>query len=169
MVASEGWEDSSHLYSSLMSLSSPLCCVSDILYLNHTPIRGCSWCLFGTSWRKEESGGGGLGLGTPGLRGPLAPGMAVPRPGSPEVPPLGRGSCGPGDWGVWSPIALSHPMCSPCSKGPSLCFELCTLFIKVQPFQRNQSPLPERSLASGLGELWQIPFMNNLVILEIPL
>ena len=48
-------------------------CVTDIVYLQRASIRGRSWGPFGTPWRKEATGGGGLGLGTLalGLSSPL--------------------------------------------------------------------------------------------------
>lgn len=111
--------------------------------------------------REGGSGGDGLELGALVLeQDPLALEWRC----SGHAPP-GRGGCGPRG----SPRSPSHPACPPCSKGTSLvpwCLffsQWHSLFFKVQTFQRNQSPLPERDPNTSLGALRPLPELSGLI------
>lgn len=77
-----------------------------------------------------------------------------------------------GSMALGAPGALSHPRCLLPSEGTSVCLDtLFYLFVfetaqslpKVQPFERNHSPLPERNPISSLGE-YQPPLGSGLAI-----
>lgn len=101
-------------------------CETDILYLTGASSRACYWSPFGTSWRKEATGGGGLGLGTPvlGLPSPLE--WQHPDQASQRHLHQVRADM---DLGAGVPRGPSRPRCLPHSEATSLCLDIYYILI----------------------------------------